>query len=130
MDVATMPIPTLMVAYSGVLYFVAGRDISTGGTLYKCAATGCTTATSIDTSDLGITSLAADANGVYFTGTQGSNPGVFQCPLAGCGSGGAVQIASQQSSPGFVLTDAKFVYWVDVGADGGVGSSSIMRVAK
>ncbi|HEY2516480.1 MAG TPA: hypothetical protein VGI39_36670 [Polyangiaceae bacterium] len=122
--------PTLMVAYGGVVYFVAERDLGTGGTLYSCPVTGCTEAASLDTADLGITSLAVDASGIYFTGTQGSNQGVFTCPLAGCGSGGAQAVVSQQPSPNFVATDANFIYWVNRGPADAGATAAILRVAK
>jgi hypothetical protein len=122
--------PSLMTTFGGTLYFVAERDLGSGGTLYSCPATGCATPTTLDKIDIPITSLAADANGIYFTGTLASSSGVFTCPLDGCGTVGPVAIATGQSSPSFVHTDARFVYWVALGADGGTGAASIMRVAK
>jgi hypothetical protein len=127
----TPPAATFMALVGGTVYFVGARDLGTGGTLYSCPVTGCSAGpASLDKEDLSITSFTADSSGMYFTGTQGSNPGVFTCPLAGCGSGGPQEIVPQQSFPAFVTTDANFVYWVNEGADGGTGGASIMRLAK
>jgi hypothetical protein len=126
----------LMVVYGGQLYMTGAPTNS--GDLFSCPVSGCASPTSLQTGVYATFAfkptqgLVADASGIYYT----AGSGVYTCPLTGCTTTGARQVASRQASPGVIRTDSQFVYWVnrgepnDAGAGFVPGSASIVRLLK
>jgi hypothetical protein len=67
--------------------------------------------------------VAVDDALVYFNDTVKNR--ILRCPLVGC-DGGAEVVATVQTPPYAIVTDAKSIYWTNLGAD----TSNVMRLAK
>lgn len=99
--------------------------------VYSCPAAGCGgLETDLATNLAGLTSMAVDASGVYFTlsGSDSAPTGsVLTCPLTGC-TGAPKVVASGQARPTSVHVANGFAYWVNSGVDGVTDSGAVMRV--
>jgi len=74
-----------------------------------------------------LTSLAADASGVYWTTSDGTTGGVFKCALPAC-AGGPTALATGQANPVSLSVSEHLVVWANAGSPGSDGS--IMGLAK
>jgi hypothetical protein len=98
--------------------------------IQACSTSGCTSRTTLaDTPPKqDVVDIAADSSGVYWAlgGDQGS---IWMCPGTSC-TGGARQIAGDQSNPFSLSLQGNFVYWGTMGLADGGGFLGPRRVAK
>ena len=113
------------------------RLAAAGGTVYmweqqgnitSCPSSGCPDgATMLAPAQTTLTSLAADASGVYWTTSDGTTGGVFKCALPAC-AGGPTALATGQANPVSLSVSEHLVVWANAGSPGSDGS--IMGLAK
>lgn len=113
------------------------RMAAVGGTVYmwdtlanitSCPNTGCPAgATTLAAGQTKLTSLAADASGVYWTTSDGTTGSVFKCALPAC-AGGPTSLASDQANPVSLSVSEHVVVWANAGSAGAPGS--IMALTK
>jgi len=98
------------------------------GNLTSCPSTGCPGgATSLATAQTALTSMSADASGVYWTTSDGTTGSVFKCGLPAC-AGGPTTLATNQANPVSLSVSEHLVVWANAGGAGAPGS--IMGLAK
>jgi hypothetical protein len=104
---------------------------ATAQKIYACGTAGCGGLESdIATGLAGLTSMAVDASGVFFSvaGSDSAPTGsVLGCPLTGC-TGAPRVLASSQARPTSVHVANGYVYWTNRGNDGVTDSGAVMRV--
>lgn len=98
------------------------------GDLSSCPSTGCPGGpTSLATGQTKLTSLGADASGVYWTSSDGTTGSVFKCALPDC-AGGPSTLATDQANPVSLSVTDHLLVWANAGGAGAPGS--IMGLAK
>jgi hypothetical protein len=102
-------------------------DGSIDAAVVQCAASGCTTPTTLaawtTSGGLGVESMAADANNVYWATNDGK---VLECAVGGC-NGSPTQLASGQAATAMVA-DGHALFWVG-GSSGEPGAVMMCEAA-
>jgi hypothetical protein len=115
-----------VVRFSGEYAYVA----STTGGVYRCHQDGCAgTAEDVATGEDGLSSLAVDDTGVYWTvrGSDSAPTGALRtAPLDG--SEPAHTVVDELSQPTSVQVSGGFVYWVEQGLIGVTDSGRVARI--
>jgi hypothetical protein len=120
--VASIFTPTILVAYSGKLYWSLSKS---GDPIAQCALPACANQTNFLTATVGaVLGMAADSSGLYWMTTSGLNT----CPLTGCpGSGPTVITSSVVDGSKELRVQDSSVYWLTPGS----GTDGVIyRVAK
>jgi hypothetical protein len=102
------------------------------GTIFACKKAGCGGApTAFAEAQDGLTSMAADEKGVYWTtgGVVKGDGSVKTCPLSGC-EGEPFVIASGQDGPTSITLRGDMIYWANRGAPGVPNTGSLMRAGR
>jgi len=98
------------------------------GNITSCPSTGCPGGpTSLATGQTTLTSLGADASGVYWTTSDGTTGSVFKCALPAC-AGGPSTLATDQANPVSLNVSEHYLVWANNG--GAATPGSIMGLAK
>jgi hypothetical protein len=114
-----------LAAVNGVVYM---WDPYGQGDITSCANGGCPNGpTVVAPGQTMLTSLAADASGVYWTTSDGTTGSVFSCALPDCASGPRT-LAANQANPTSVALSDHYVVWANQRDAGTPGS--IMGLAK
>jgi hypothetical protein len=103
--------------FDGKLYGATSATTGSGNVIFT-VADGTTTTNPVAADAAGISSLAIDASGIYWSNALTGK--IQRCPLAGC-SGGEL-LAGGQTGADRIQVDDKFVYWK--------AGNVVMRVAK
>lgn len=107
---------------------------NTGDGIYRCSKDGCGgQGTDVVTGEAGISSLAVDARGLYWTtpGSASEATGTVKtCPLDGCGEQGPRVLATGLAQPTDVHLLGDDVVWVEQGLTGTAASGAIRRVRR
>ena len=112
-----------LAAVSGTVYMWDQQ-----GNITSCPSTGCPGgATSLAAAQTTLTSLGADASGVYWTTSDGTTGSVYKCALPAC-AGGPTALATEQANPVSLSVSDHLVVWANAGGTGVPGS--IMGLAK
>jgi hypothetical protein len=120
--------PIALAESSGYLYWTNRGTAynAAGGTVMKCATTGCNNQpTLLASAQNGIAGIAVDSSNVVWAdvGNNGYTDGaVFACPVSGC-NGQPTQLAAG-GAPSAVFVDSTRAYWTaDVIYEGGLDST-------
>jgi len=98
------------------------------GNITSCPSTGCPGGvTSLATGQTTLTSLGADASGVYWTTSDGTTGSVFKCALPAC-AGGPSALATAQANPVSLNVSEHYLVWANKGSATTPGS--IMGLGK
>jgi hypothetical protein len=103
---------------------------STLGGVYRCRQDGCAgTAQELASSEEGLSSLAVDDTGVYWTvlGSDSAPTGALRT-VPHDGSAPAHTVVPELSQPTSVQLSGGFVYWVEKGLIGVAGSGRVARI--
>jgi hypothetical protein len=103
---------------------VAGGNVywtnAAGGTVMKCAATGCGGAPTVLAMNQAVPmAIATDGTNVYWTNYGGGT--VMKCGVGGCGAA-PTTLMSGQAGPLGIAVDAQNVYWTDFGTSIATGT--------
>jgi sugar lactone lactonase YvrE len=118
--VAGMPSPHGLMVDATSIYWANEGTTTNGGSVYRANLDGSST-TLIASGLTSVSNVAADGTNAYWTET---NIGLVQrCPVTGCSV--PVNVAVGQSSPFFIVIDAKAIYWGNR-----VSAGAIVKLAK
>jgi hypothetical protein len=98
------------------------------GNITSCPSGGCPGGTTtLTTGQAALTSMVADASGLYWTTSDGTTGSVLTCALPSC-AGGPRTLAANQNNPVSLAVSEHYVVWANAG--GSETPGSIMGIAK